>query len=159
MLIEQQLEAGIASAIGALDIPGAAVSTSRGVADDGKVKGEFDAGAAVSISVTAGIRQHDEFSLPTSNIPIAVTVVTRGEMSATGAAHEDAVEKIVELVERWHQDADAMSSALSTDTLFAAAIRSDGGVSKTYSEEDLCWTETVSFTVRGTIKLAVAGNN
>lgn len=152
MLIEKELEINIATAIRGLEIDGAYVLTSRETAVTGEVKDEFDVGAKTIIAVASGIREHTDFENPTADIPFSVAVSTRSEMDATGDAHEIAMNAVIGLLEDWHADGQAFSQAVSTDRYFAAALKIDGGGTKTFDETRSVWIETISFTIRGTIK-------
>lgn len=151
MLIEKEVESKIADAIAALDIESSMVTASREPAEAGRVKGEINPTKGVIIAVTLGLRANDAFSLPTADIAGSVAVSTRGEMNATGAAHDETMEKIVDLLDGWHFDGQAFSSAVSVDRYFAAEIRLDGGGGKTYNAQTCCWEEVFSFTIRGTV--------
>lgn len=152
MLIEKEVESKIADAIAALGIESSIVTASREPAGAGRVKGEIDPTKGVIIAVTLGLRANDSFSLPTADITGSVAVLTRGEMNATGAAHDETMESVVDLLDGWHFDGQAFSKAVSVDRYFAAEIRLDGGNGKAYDRQSGCWTEIFSFTIRGTVR-------
>lgn len=152
MLIEKEVESKIADAIAALGIESSLVTASREPAESGRVKGEIDPTKGVIIAVTIGLRANDAFSLPTADLSGSVAVSTRGEMNATGAAHDETMESVVDLLDGWHFDGQAFSQAVSVDRYFAAEIRLDGGNGKMYNQQTGCWEETFSFTIRGTIR-------
>lgn len=153
MLIEQQLEETLAAAIRAMpELADAEVIASRSAAAAGYVKGEADTAAKQIVAVGFGLRQHDDFTLPTVNIEGSISVSTRAEMCPTGAEHEEAVEAIAEKLTYWHYDGGVFSTAFSiANRFFAAELRMDGGTGKVYDAQHAAWTETISFTVRGTI--------
>lgn len=153
MLIEQTLEATIATKLAALTaLADAEVIASRSPSAAGFVKGETDTDAKQVIAVSLGLRQHDNFTLPTVNISGSVAISTRAELCPTGAEHETAVEAIAKLFSDWHRD----GSSFSTDTsianeFFSAELRMDGGSGKTFDDQRGIWTESISFTIRGTL--------
>ena len=153
MLIEQQLEETLAAAIRAMPaLADAEIIASRSPAAAGYVKGEADTAAKQIVAVGFGLRQHDDFTLPTVNIEGSISVSTRAEMCPTGIEHEEAVEAIAEKLTAWHYDGSAFSTTFSiANRFFAAELRMDGGTGKVYDAQRAAWTETISFTVRGTI--------
>lgn len=153
MLIEQKLEEIFVSQLSAMSaLADAEIIASRSPAAAGYVKGEADTAAKQIVAVGFGLRQHDDFTLPTVNIEGSVSVSTRAEMCPTGVEHEEALEAIAEKLTAWHYDGGAFSSVFSiSGRFFAAELRMDGGTGKTYDAQRAAWTESVSFTVRGTI--------
>lgn len=153
MLIERELEETLVTALQSMSaLADAEIIASRSPAAAGYVKGEADTAAKQIVAVGFGLRQHDNFSLPTVNIEGGITVSTRAEMCPTGVEHEEAVEAIAEKLTAWHYDGSAFSTAFSiSGRFFAAELRMDGGTGKVYDAQHAAWTETISFTVRGTI--------
>jgi len=153
MLIEQTLEATIATKLAELTaLAGADIIASRSPAAAGFVKGETDADAKQVVAVALGLRQHDDFTLPTVNITGSVAVSTRAELCPTGAEHETAVEAVADLFSAWHQNGATFSTDISVDDrFFAAELRMDGGSGKAFDDQRSVWTESISFTIRGTL--------
>lgn len=153
MLIERELEETLVTALQAMPaLADAEVIASRSPAAAGYVKGEADTAAKQIIAVAFGLRQHDNFTLPTVNIECGISISTRAEMCPTGIEHEEAVEAIAEKLTAWHYDGSAFSTAFSIyNQFFAAELRMDGGTGKVYDAQRAAWTESISFTVRGTI--------
>ena len=144
MLREKQIETKIVEAIAALEpLAGAQVVGSRSVVTI------EESSAPVFVAVALGLRQHDNFTLPTVNMPGVVSITTRSEMDGD---HEAIVEAIAELFTGWHLDAEAMTEALSVDGVFyAAGLRMDGSSGKSFADNRAAWAEEITFTIRGTL--------
>ena len=151
MLIEQEVESKIVIALAALNTG----ATIRGCRQGSPVEA-VDNGQ--TIVVRTGIRQHDDFSLPTVNISGTIQLFTRAEMDADGDSHETALNALLTLLDGWHRDGAAMSSVLSTTAFFAAELRLEGGGGKDYDDDRAAWVEDFNFTIRGTV-LESATNN
>ena len=77
MLREKQIETKIVEAIAALEpLAGAQVVGSRSVV------AIEESGAPVFVAVALGLRQHDNFTLPTVNMAGVVSITTRSEPSS-----------------------------------------------------------------------------
>ena len=150
MLMEKELEARIAGALGEIEaLSGAEIVGSRQPSASGTVKGEKDQTAKAVVAVAVGFRSHDDFSLTPVSIPVTVAITTRAEMDATGETHEKMLEAVAGLLSDWHRDGGAMTSALSSGKLFAGELRMTGGSGKQYDSARSAWVESVSFTIRG----------
>lgn len=153
MLIERELEETLVTALKSMSaLADAEIIASRSPAAAGYVKGEADTAAKQIIAVAFGLRQHDSFTLPSVNIEGGISVCTRTDKCPTGIEHEEAVESIAEKLSAWHYDGNVFSTTFSiSGRFFAAELRMDGGTGKVYDAQRAAWTESISFTVRGTI--------
>lgn len=153
MLIERELEETLVTALQSMSaLADAEIIASHSAAAAGYVKSEADTAAKQIVAVGFGLRQHDDFTLPTVNIEGSISISTRAEMCPTGIEHEEAVEAIAEKLSAWHYDGGVFSTTLSiSGRFFAAELRMDGGTGKVYDAQRAAWTESISFTVRGTI--------
>ena len=78
--------------------------------------------------------------------------MTRSELDPTSEYHDSVVERIVTLLSRWHKYGQEMSDALTTEQFLAGELRMDGGTNRTYDTMNSTWSETLTFTIRGSEK-------
>ena len=153
MLIERQLEEDLvqefqlmpelanAQVVGSRMIPEIETDTKTEQADKQSV-----------VAVACGFRQHDAFSLSPVSIPVTITIMTRTELDPSSKVHDEVVEEVANHLSRWHRFGKEMTTALTSDRFFAGELRMDGGTGRTYSSATQTWTESISFTVRGSEK-------
>ena len=151
MLIEKELERLVVERLEALEaLKRVEVVGSRQASSTGIVKGEHSNDVDAVVAVSTGFRSHDNFSLTPVSIPLTIAITSRVEMDATGAAHEDILSAIADLLSHWHKDGNAMSEALSFEDFYAGELRMDGGSGKQFDTNRSAWVETINITVRGT---------
>lgn len=145
MLIEKNIEQLVAAAIKAAN-PAFGVGCARNT--DGAEDFED---ASVIVVVSVGLRSHNEFSLPTIEVRGEISVSTRVELDPNGGKHEEAVEAIVGILDGWHFNGEAFSTAISTDDFYATELRLSGGTGKAYDEDKGAWIESFDFTIIGVV--------
>lgn len=154
MMIERQLEKDLVDAFKEMpELADAQVVGSREVAQAGKTKSEEDTKASV-VAVACGFRQNDAFSLSPITLAVSVTVMTRVELDSTSEVHDRAVEAIADKLSYWHKYGNEMSEVFTNDKFFAGELRMDGGTARTYDDMNSTWTETLSFSIRGSEKFS-----
>ena len=85
-------------------------------------------------------------------MPMSITVMTRSELDPTSEYHDHVVESIADLLSRWHKYGEEMSTALTTEKFLAGELRMDGGTNRTYDTTNSTWSETITFSIRGSEK-------
>lgn len=85
---------------------------------------------------------------------ISVTVMTRVELDSTSETHDKVVEAIADKLSYWHKFGNEMSNVFMNDKFFAGELRMDGGTARTYDSTNRVWSETLSFSIRGSEKFA-----
>lgn len=125
---------------------------SRTVAPQGETKEEEDTAKTI-VAVACGFRQNDAFSLTPITMPLSISILTRVELDTTSEEHDRIVEAIADLLSRWHKYGDEMSQALTTEKFFAGELRMDGGTARIFDPTKATWSETISFSIRGSEKL------
>lgn len=124
---------------------------SRTVAPQGETKEEEDTAKTV-VAVACGFRQNDAFSLSPITMPLTISILTRVELDTTSEEHDRIVEAIADLLSRWHKYGEEMSQALTTDKFFAGELRMDGGTARIFDPTNATWSESISFSIRGSEK-------
>lgn len=109
-----------------------------------------DASKFSVIGVSSGFRTHDDFSLPFVVIPFSLTIASRVENDNDERKHDLIVEKIVNLLSRWHKKCDEMREALSNENFLGVELKIDGGSTPTRDDNKMIWYDTIQFSVRGT---------
>ena len=104
------------------------------------------------MAVACGFRQNDAFSLSPISMPMSITIMTRSELDPTSEYHDTVVESIADLLSRWHKYGDEMTDALTTEKFLAGELRMDGGTNRVYDTTNSTWSETLTFTIRGSEK-------
>ena len=151
MLIEREIERKLRDYLAEL-LPDCEVIGSWQPADAGKVKGENDNSAKALVSLYIQPRVHDAFSLPTANLNGSIAIEAKAQKCPTMAEVSEVYEKVEKLLDDWHFDGAAFSSAMSIDgEYFAAEIRLDGGDSVTFDRANAAWVVALDFTIRGTV--------
>ena len=152
MIIERQLENAFMSTLSAMpDLSAAQIVGSRTIAAAGQTKSE-DSTAPTIVAVACGFRQNDAFSLSPISMPMSITIMTRSELDPTSEYHDTVVESIADLLSRWHKYGEEMSEALTTEKFLAGELRMDGGTNRVYDTTNSTWSETLTFTIRGSEK-------
>ena len=152
MIIERQLENAFMSTLSAMsDLSAAQIVGSRTIAAAGQTKSE-DSTAPTVVAVACGFRQNDAFSLSPISMPMSITIMTRSELDPTSEYHDTVVESIAALLSRWHKYGDEMTDALTTEKFLAGELRMDGGTNRVYDTTNSTWSETLTFTIRGSEK-------
>lgn len=128
---------------------------SRTVAPQGETKEEEDTAKTI-VAVACGFRQNDAFSLSPITMPLSISILTRVELDTTSEEHDRIVEAIADLLSRWHKYGDEMSQALTTEKFFAGELRMDGGTARIFDPTKATWSETISFSIRGSEKFIPA---
>lgn len=152
MLIERQLEDIFIQKLESIPaLSDTQIVGSRTVASSGNTKSEDGAKKNV-VAVVCGFRQNDAFSLSPITMPMSITIMTRTELDPTSESHDKVVESIVDLLSRWHKFGAEMSEALTTEKFLAGELRMDGGTNRTYDSQTRTWSETLTFSIRGSEK-------
>ena len=124
---------------------------SRVAADAGAVKSDGAAAAAVYLAIACGVRANDAFSLSPVSFEISLALATREEIDPTGAAHEQTLEVLVDALQRLHDDPPAAAAELAVDGLSFGELRLGGSSGKQYDSDRAAWTETLTFSIRGSV--------
>ena len=152
MIIERQLEDAFITTLSAMsELSCAQIVGSRTVAPQGETKEEEDTAKTI-VAVACGFRQNDAFSLSPITMPMSISILTRVELDTTSEEHDRIVEAIADLLSRWHKYGDEMSQALTTEKFFAGELRMDGGTARIFDPTKATWSETISFSIRGSEK-------
>lgn len=85
-------------------------------------------------------------------MPMSIAVMTRAELDPTSELHDHVVERIADLLSRWHKYGDEMTDALTSEKFLAGELRMDGGTNRVYDTTNSTWSETLTFTIRGSEK-------
>ena len=85
-------------------------------------------------------------------MPLSISILTRVELDTTSEEHDRIVEAISDLLSRWHKYGEEMSQALTTNKFFAGELRMDGGTARIFDPTKATWSETISFSIRGSEK-------
>ena len=156
MIIERQLEDAFITTLSAMsELSCAQIVGSRTVAPQGETKEEEDTAKTI-VAVACGFRQNDAFSLSPITMPLSISILTRVELDTNSEEHDRIVEAIADLLSRWHKYGEEMSEALTTDKFFAGELRMDGGTARIFDPTKATWSETISFSIRGSEKFAPA---
>ena len=83
---------------------------------------------------------------------MSIAVMTRAELDPTSELHDHVVERIADLLSRWHKYGDEMTDALTSEKFLAGELRMDGGTNRVYDTTNSTWSETLTFTIRGSEK-------
>lgn len=85
-------------------------------------------------------------------MPMSIAVMTRAELDPTSELHDHVVERIADLLSRWHKYGDEMTDALTSEKFLAGELRMDGGTNRVYDTTNSTWSETLTFSIRGSEK-------
>lgn len=151
MILEAQIEQNILSSIESIDeLSSYQIVTSRQVGD--QIADIEEANTSGVIAIASGFRANDQFSLSPITINFTITVATRVETDSTSEIHEKAIEAIADKLSYWHKYGNQMSQALSTQKVLVGELRMDGGTGRTYDKVNSIWSESISFSLRGSEK-------
>lgn len=151
MLLERQLEIDLIDAFRSL--PGLSAAQIVGSRATGGEKTE-DASSPCVVAVVCGFRSNDAFSLTPITVSASVSIVTRIEMDPSSEIHDQIVEEIANKLSYWHKFGNAMTEELSSDRFFAGELRMDGGTGRICDQSARTWSETISFSIRGSEKFS-----
>lgn len=146
-LHEKLIEAKVAAAIAAANIPASAIVGAWTAATGGGLKNVEHVGTVTTFEISTGIRQYDTAQIPTADVPVSVAIATMESADPTGAAFASAAAAIAEIFQGWQDDFSAAESALSFPGFAVASFRMDGGSAPT--RDGTAWTVVISATVGG----------
>lgn len=145
MILEAMLEQSLVEALGT------AIGDSSGVQIVGsRLETKVEQGDKLTVvAVASGFRTHDAFSLSLVNVPVAISIVSRVEGDATSEAHNQTVEKIVDVLVDWHKNGKKMEQVLSSRKFLAGELRMDGGTTQVLDKDRRLWRDVLNITLRG----------
>lgn len=146
-LHEKLIEAKVAAAIAAANIPASAIVGTWTTATGGGLKNVENVGTITTLGISTGIRQYDTAQIPTADVPISVDIATMESADPTGAAFASAAAAIAAIFQGWQDDFSAAESALSFPGFAVTSFRMDGGSAPT--RDGTAWTVVISATVGG----------
>jgi hypothetical protein len=146
MLQEKQIEAIVAQAIQAANVPASIVVGAWVTAPQG-VKNLEHANADTTFEVSAGIRQYQTAQIPTAEVPVTIAVSTLESADPTGEKFAAAASAVTEIMQGWQDDFAAADTTFSFDGFALTAFRMDGGSAPV--RDGQAWTVTISATIGG----------
>jgi hypothetical protein len=146
-LHEKLIEAKVAAAIAAANIPASAIVGAWTTATGGGLKNVESVGTVTTLEISTGIRQYDTAQIPTADVPVSVAIATMESADPTGAAFASAAAAIAAIFQGWQDDFSAAESALSFPGFAVTSFRMDGGSAP--MRDGTSWTVVISATVGG----------
>jgi phosphoribosylformimino-5-aminoimidazole carboxamide ribonucleotide (ProFAR) isomerase len=100
-LHEKLIEAKVAAAIAAANIPASAIVGAWTTATGGGLKNVESVGTVTTLEISTGIRQYDTAQIPTADVPVSVAIATMESADPTGAAFASAAAAIAAIFQGW----------------------------------------------------------
>ena len=142
MLLEQKLEEDLITEFEKLNLENCQIISSRQ-----KNKTEDESYTSL-LAVVVGTRSHDAFSLSPITIQVSLSLVSRIEDDTDGTNHCSNVEKILNLLSKWHFRSELIS-CLDSEKFHAGELRLNGGSGTVFDSTNRVYSDTISFTIRG----------
>ena len=116
----------------------------------GLVKGQDTGEADARAEVVASPRSFDNFTTPSANFPIAVTLKVRAERDPQGELFAACADALLALLQSWQTSIAAVKSALAVDGFAPCGVKLDGG-EVSFDEDAVAYVVSETFTVRGVV--------
>lgn len=145
-LIENSLSGEIDTRIREQDIDGYKITMSRATVNEGEIVNEETPDFIGVIALASGFRRNSNFSLPTIDVNMAISIVTRKECDPTAQKHEQLVETISNMLSSWHKWPNQVS-VLDNAKFKVGELFMNGGSGRT--DNNGAWCDTINFYLRG----------
>lgn len=143
-LIENSLSGEIDSRIREQD--GYKITMSRATVNEGEIVNEETPDFIGVIALASGFRRNSNFSLPTIDVNMAISIVTRKECDPTAQKHEALVEIIANMLSSWHKFPQQLS-VLDNSKFKVGELFMNGGSGRI--DNNGAWSDTINFSLRG----------